>query len=211
MSCPSKDNFEQTLQIADFAVQRLENRRQYEFKIFISYVTLLVLAIYKHDLLKPSLWGEFIGLVCGLCFIHTLYISWTIRLSVANRNDSKRRDFYLRKTECISVRLLKGFGDPLCRKMESEYCLPNQEEQKIEKVPRPFEAFKHIKHLWINYAATFQFGLSTILSFLLVYVCCKELCKELYVVWRLAVMLTPLLPFLVISIFMCCRRKWGAK
>ena len=47
MSHPSKDDFERTLHIADFAAQRLENRRQFEFKIFISYVTLLVLGIYK--------------------------------------------------------------------------------------------------------------------------------------------------------------------
>ena len=207
MSCPSKDNFEQTLQIAEFAVQRLEDRRQYEFKIFISYVTLLVLAIYKHDLLKLSLCEEFIGLVCGLCFIHTLYISWIVRLSVANRNDSNRRNFYLRKTECISVRLLRGFDDPLCRKMKNEYYPCNQEEEKIEIVPGPFEAFKHVKYLCTNYAATFQFGLSTILLLLLVYVCCKKLCKELCVVWCGVVVLILLLLFLVIPICMRCWKK----
>lgn len=40
MSHPCKDDFEQTLKTAEFAAQRGENRRQYEFKIFISYVTL---------------------------------------------------------------------------------------------------------------------------------------------------------------------------
>ena len=166
--CEASLIIEQILKIADFASQRLENRRQYEFKIFISYVTLLVLAIYKHEPLKASL-GEFPWLVIGLSLIHAFYISWTIRLSVANRNDSKRRDFYLKKTELISDCLLKGFGDPLCREMHSAYCSLNQKETKIEKVPRPLAAFKfkHVKHLWINYAATFQFGLSTILLFLL--------------------------------------------
>ena len=55
MSCPRKDDFDRTLQIAEFAAQRLENRRQFEFKIFISYVTLLVLAIYEgHHIKVPD-------------------------------------------------------------------------------------------------------------------------------------------------------------
>ena len=35
---PSKDDFLHVMQIAEFAAQRSEDRRQYEFKIFISYV-----------------------------------------------------------------------------------------------------------------------------------------------------------------------------
>lgn len=55
MNHPSKDDFQQTLEIAEFASQRLENRRQFEFKIFISYVTLLVLAIYEgHHIEIPN-------------------------------------------------------------------------------------------------------------------------------------------------------------
>ena len=33
MSHPSKDDFEQTLQIAEFASQRLENRRQFAISL----------------------------------------------------------------------------------------------------------------------------------------------------------------------------------
>ena len=208
MSCPSKDDFERTLEIADFAAQRLENRRQYEFKIFISYVTLLVLAIYKHDLLKPSP-GECIGLVCGLGVIHIFYILWTISLSVANRNDSDRRNFYLKKAQDISDFLLKSVGDPLCRKMESDY--DSEKPKKIKIVPDVLRAFMHGDQLWINYAATFQFVLPTIILFLLVHILSKNLCTELH---RVFVMFIPFLPFFLIAIPTCCRkccRKKGAK
>ena len=209
MSSPSKDNFEQTLQIAEFASQRGENRRQYEFKIFISYVTLLVLAIYEGHHIEFSNNEVLYGLcVLGLLFVmHFFYILWTISLSVANKNDSYRRNFYLQKSEYISVSLLKQFDDPLCREMKSEYCRLLPDENKIEKVPNMFQAFKYGDQIWINYAATFQVVLPTIIFSLLLFNLSKELCTG----WcRAAVILIPILPFLVIAISTCCRKK-GAK
>ena len=170
MNTPKNDDFQQSLQIAEFAARRGEDRRQYEFKIFISYVTLLVLAIYKHDLLITSSSNAVCCVVICvlLVLIHLFYISWTIRLSVANDNDSARRNFYLQKTEYISECLLKRFGEPLCRGMKIEYPKICPEDNEIKKVPGPFEAFKHVKRLWDNYAATFQFIFPTILFILLI-------------------------------------------
>lgn len=202
MSRPCKDDFEQTLQISEFAAQRGEDRRQYEFKIFISYVTLLVLAIYKHDLLKPSA-GEVIWLVFGLCFIHAFYMSWTISLSVANRNDSNRRNFYLQKSEYISRCLLQKFGDPLCRKMNNKYGLLNRKENEIEKVPNVFQAFKHGDQIFINYAATFQVVLPTTILVLLVYLLSRKLCAVCHIG---TVIFISILPFLLIAIFTCWRK-----
>ena len=171
MSRPSKDNFEQALQIAEFASQRGENRRQYEFKIFISYVTLLVLGIYEgHHIEVPNdaykeLSGFFI--VALLSVIHFFYIAWTISLSVANKNDGTRRDFYLQKSEYISHRLLMEFGDPLSQKLDNEYRQSCQ-NHKIKIVPRFYEVFKHKGQIWTNYAAAFQVVLPTIIFFLLV-------------------------------------------
>ena len=210
MSRPSKDNFEQTLQIAEFASQRLENRRQYEFKIFISYVTLLVLAIYEGHHIELSNNGVLYGLcVLWLLFvIHFFYILWTISLSVANGNDSNRRNFYLQKSEYISVSLLKQFDDPLCRETKSEYCRLCPHENKIKKVPNVFQAFKYGDQIWINYAATFQVVLPTILFFLLV----LNLSNELWTGWcRAVVILIPVLLFLLIMAILTYRRKTEAK
>ena len=223
MSRPSKDNFEQTLQIAEFASQRGENRRQYEFKIFISYVTLLVLAIYEgHHIEVPNdaykeLSRFFIValIVALLSVIHFFYIAWTISLSVANQNDGARRDFYLQKSECISRRLLMEFGDPLSQKLDNEYSKLCS-NKKINIVPKFYEVWEHKNQLWINYAAAFQVVLPTIIFFLLVLNLSNEfvlnLSNELCTGWRrAAVLLMPLLTFiLIIAISTCCRKK-GAK
>ena len=40
------DKFRLILQLAEFSAKRAEERRSVEFRIFISYMTLLVLALY---------------------------------------------------------------------------------------------------------------------------------------------------------------------
>ena len=127
-------------------------------KFFISYVTLLVLGIYKDDQIEISNDAVFYGwCVLVLLFVmHCLYISWTFSLSVAMRNDSERRNFYLEKAQYISVSLLKKFGAPICRKMKSEYCQLFPNEKKIKRVPNVFRAFGHGDQIWINYAVAFQ-------------------------------------------------------
>ena len=199
MSHPSKDDFQQTLQIADFAAQRLENRRQFEFKIFISYVTLLVLAIYEgHHIEVPNdnraLYGSCVFVL--LFVMHFFYISWTMSLSVAMQNDSGRKNFYLGKAEYISVSLLKKLGDPLCRKLKNDYCKICPEENKVKRVPKGLATFKHLDQIWSNWATAFQVVLPTIIFSLLVFNLSKELCTES---WRLVVVLIALvLMFLII-------------
>ena len=207
----NKDDFEQTFQIAEFARQSGENRRQYEFKIFISYVTLLILGIYEghHIEIPNDAYKELSGffIVALLSVIHFFYIAWTFSLSVANQNDGARRDFYLQKSEYISRRLLMEFGDPLSQKLDNEYSKLCS-NKKINIVPKFYEVWEHKNQLWINYAAAFQVVLPTIIFFLLVLNLSNELCTG----WRrAAVLLMPLLTFiLIIAISTCCRKK-GAK
>ena len=95
-----RDDFEKMVQLAEFGARRHDERRQVEFRIFIAYMTLLVLAFYQIDKiarLNFPLWG----MIIGLLFIHFLYIVWQIRLSRALVNDALRRNFYLKKAECI--------------------------------------------------------------------------------------------------------------
>lgn len=197
MSHPSKDDFEQTLQIAGFAAERLENRRQFEFKIFISYVTLLVLAIYEgHHIEVPNGWY---GLcVFGLLFVmHLFYISWTISLSVAMRNDSGRKNFYMQKADYISASLLKKLGDPLCRKLNNEYCEISPDENEVKRVPKGFATLKHLDKIWSNWATPFQIVLPTIIFSLLVLNLSKELCTGS---WKLISLLIPLLFMVMIVV-----------
>ena len=200
MSHPSKDDFEQTLQIAEFASLRLESRRQFEFKIFISYVTLLVLAIYEgHHIEVPNddraLYGS---CVFGLLIVmHFFYISWTISMSVAMRNDSGRKNFYMQKAEYISDSLLKKFGDPLCRKLKSDYRCLCPDDNKVKIVPKGLATLKHLDQIWSNWATSFQVVLPTIIFSLLVFNLSQELCTGC---WELVGLFIPFLFLLIIAV-----------
>ena len=175
MSHLHKDDFDRTLQLAEFAAQRLENRRQFEFKIFISYVTLLVLAIYEgHHIKVPGAGYEWCVFVL-LFVMHFFYISWTISLSVAMQNDSGRKNFYLQKAEYISDSLLKKFGDPLCRELKSDYRRLCPDDNKVKIVPKGLATLKHLDQIWSNWATAFQVVLPTIIFSLLVFNFSKEL------------------------------------
>lgn len=196
MSHPCKDDFEQTLKIAEFAAQRLENRRQFEFKIFISYVTLLVLAIYEgHHIEVPNGWYGLCVFVL-LFVMHLFYISWTISMSVAMRNDSGRKNFYLGKAEYISDSLLKKFDDPLCRELKNEYPRICPDDNKVKRVPNGLAPLKHLDQIWDNWATPFQVVLPTIIFSLLVFNLSKELCTK---PWNLVVLVIPLLFMLMIA------------
>ena len=197
MSHLHKDDFDRTLQIADFAAQRLENRRQYEFKIFISYVTLLVVAIYEgHHIEVPNGWYG-LSVFVLLFVMHLFYISWAISLSVAMRNDSGRKNFYLGKAEYISDCLLKKFGDPLCRKLKNDYCTICPDENKVQRVPNRLGTLKHFDQIWSNWATPFQVVLPTIIFSLLVFNLSKELCTT---PWNLVVLVIPFSFMLMIAI-----------
>ncbi|MCY3744530.1 MAG: hypothetical protein OXH00_26230 [Candidatus Poribacteria bacterium] len=109
MSNSHKDDFERMMRLAEFGASRHNERRQVEFRVFISYTTLLAFAVYQvyknnsFDLLNNnSPW--IIGI---LSLVHILYILWEIRLSMAMDCDTSRRDFYTAKAQCLLEHLLK--------------------------------------------------------------------------------------------------------
>ena len=170
---PSKDDFLHVMQIAEFAAQRSEDRRQYEFKIFISYATLLILAIWKHDIIGDISQDKVV--IGSIIILHIFYIIWTISLSVTMQNDGNRRNFYLKKAEDISHLLLEKLGPPLNEKMDTEYKRENnRKDNPIKTVPTMFSAWKHLNQFGINYAATFQIILPTIMVLILILLLLKK-------------------------------------
>ena len=112
MSNSYKDDFERMMTLAEFGAKMHNERRQVEFRVFISYTTLLALVVYQVyknnglDLLNNnSRW--IIGI---LGFVHFLYILWEIRLSMAMDCDTSRRDFYTAKAQCLLEHSLKHPG-----------------------------------------------------------------------------------------------------
>ena len=112
-----RENYQNMLEMAEFAATRMDQRKTVEFRIFISYMTPLILATYYATKVKPENvidvnWGAIVFFLIVLKGIHIVYISWQVRLSVAMRNDSQRRNFYLKKAECILHHLSKNSNTP---------------------------------------------------------------------------------------------------
>ena len=155
------NKFERIMQIADFAAKRQQDRRQYEFRIFIAYVTLIALAIYKSGAIDGSCYvmGSFVGLS------YFLYLLWLIRVSRANLNDGYRRNFYLKKAEDMlysrDVRI------------KNEYEEENGEENRIRKVPKILQVCKGWDAIFDNWSVGFTALFPLLLIILLVYrLCC---------------------------------------
>ena len=143
-----KDTFQRMLGLAEFGVKRMEERRAVEFRVFISYITLLVLALYQlvkqqnpihgffkliiqRDSISLELWECIVLYVLALS-IHAVYVMWQVGVGIAMDNDSYRRNFYLKKAEDIS-------GYPL----EYESFNSNNKIKPIMKYRQQF------KYLWI--------------------------------------------------------------
>ena len=103
-------DFQRMLQLAEIGAKWHNDRRQVTFRIFISYMTLLVLALYQvikligEDQVDISLW-IILAVNIGLAITHSVYCKWQGTIRVALINDIRRRDFYLKKAELISYYL----------------------------------------------------------------------------------------------------------
>ena len=114
MSNHDLNNFESMMKLAEFGAHRHNERRQVLFRIFISYMTLLVIIaglIMRHWKDEPieSLWfvipvSGFLGVL--LCF----YKKWLRVFYTASDYDVRRRDFYLIKAQVVSYHMSKGLS-----------------------------------------------------------------------------------------------------
>ena len=108
-----KKLLDEMLAIAEFAANGHRERRQLEFRISISYITLLSLALYQVIKFNAAETGNvpwwIIVLVCVLLSaLHWKYLDWLYTLHIASNNDVRRRDFYLKKAEVIAYYRLKN-------------------------------------------------------------------------------------------------------
>ena len=110
------NSFENTMKLAEFAANRHNERRQVIFRIFISYMTLLVaisgLIMNKWD--APFIESRlFVGGVSVLLLgVFITYFRWLRAFYITSDYDARRRSFYLTKAEVISYHMskdLKGY------------------------------------------------------------------------------------------------------
>ena len=190
-----QDDFQRMMQLAEYGASRHNDRRQIEFRIFISYVTLLLLGFYQIDkleLLVRSSQASLFWIVLLLGIMHSVYLLWEIRLSIANDNDGSRRNLYLKKAECLLYHLQENPGKPFypdskkkvtcwfgnkvnkesrCKEggkiYESE--LFEQSEPPIVLVPRPWQVHKDWWQLLSDWSRPFQTWIPTGLLLLFIF------------------------------------------
>ena len=187
MNNPNKDDFERMVRLAEFGANRHDERRQVEFRVFIAYNTLLVLAFYQFEKindLNASGW-----VTVGLLAIHVVYLLWQIRLSRALVNDTNRRDFYLKKTECIlhhlrekpdahfcprkdvylTIRIERKKGKTSEKKDKiTEYDLFKGHEPDIVLVSPMWKIWKHWGQLFSDWSRPFQILIPTVMIIFLI-------------------------------------------
>ena len=111
------ESFKQMMELAKFGADRHEERRQLVFKIFVSFMTLLVViagVIMKYwddvDDMFESPWAAGI-IISALGLMAVFYWNWLIKVYKGLICDIRRRDFYLLKAEVLCYRRSKGFAD----------------------------------------------------------------------------------------------------
>ena len=181
-----EDNFQKMLELAEFGAKRHDDRRTVEFRIFISYMTPLILAFYyviklDADLFDSISWKLIIVVsVVYLLTIHLVYVLWQIGVSIAMTNDAWRRNFYLKKAECILHHLSKNLNVPFSPSndivtVSCGYEKTEMTEKELFKkqaanliLVRNFgELFKYINQTWQDWARMFVVAIPTILALLL--------------------------------------------
>ena len=197
----NKKKFQEMLQLAEFGAKRLEERRSVEFRIFISYITLLVLALYQlvkqqnpiHDffqLIKQKdsisleLWEGLTLYVLAL-LIHIIYVIWQIGVGIAMDNDSHRRNFYLKKAEDIS-------GHPL----EYDHENPNS-DGKIIIIEHYLQQYLYLKVVWTDWSRLLLVGIPTILFIIILNLFIKKLNWDITICCRILLSVIPALILLI--------------
>ncbi|MDE0014110.1 MAG: hypothetical protein OXU36_23405 [Candidatus Poribacteria bacterium] len=154
-----KSKFQKMLRLAEFGAKRLEERRSVEFRIFISYITLLVLALYQlikqQNSISLELWEGIVLYVLALV-MHTIYVIWQIGISIAMDNDSYRRNFYLEAAEDISGHRLRY-----------DHENPNS-GRRIIVIKHYWQQFLHLGLIWKDWSRLLLVGIPTILFSIIV-------------------------------------------
>ena len=150
------DNFERQLNLAEFAAKRHEERRPVEFRIFIIYLTFLAVIFY-HFTKKEGLVRDLITwlgvpvtsssdlinpwvLIVALSLIHVVYFFWQATIGIANDNDTRRRNFFLARAECIAQYFIENPHSKTFRPSDEKKVRVKRDGEEKEK--RETEFFK---------------------------------------------------------------------
>lgn len=162
-----RNKFNMMLDLAEFSAKRLEARRSVEFRMFISYMTLLLIVFYRFPVFSfddISVLEKWL-LIASAIGIHILYLSLQAGIAYANQNDATKRNYYSKIAESLS-------GHPI------EYP-PEYEPDKDNKISiiKPWYKFLFSRNatvLFKGHSAMFLVGIPTISFIILMFVLIKD-------------------------------------
>ena len=209
-------NLEKMLELAQFGADGHRERLQVEFRIFISYITVLVLGLYQVN--KPEnpifqgLDNTLLLILLLLLFsLHIFYCFWQKNISIALINDVRRRDFYLQKAQCLSYHLSQhpdvvfqpsrtkkiwlNEGGGKSSKPISELYLFNKQEPDIIK-STSLNEFRKILYDW---HIRFQIGVPTLILIGLILTISKR-----FLFTQIIAPILPILLLFVMVVAMLC-------
>lgn len=103
-------DFHSYMEIAKFFADRHDKRRQYEWKISISFWALIIFAILKKEALNLTLeWWHGVGIILVYSFF------WIRGLHVANENDKKLSEYGWKKAIEIDEKFPDKIGINDCK------------------------------------------------------------------------------------------------
>ena len=104
----AQKSFENMMALADFGAARHEERRQLVFRVFVSYMTLLVvlLTLLMNNWSKLPIERVYAALaVLVLGVLAAVYHQWLVVVYRGLIADIRRRDFFLKKAEVLCHRI----------------------------------------------------------------------------------------------------------
>ena len=109
------NNFKNMMRLAEYGAMRHTERRQILFRIFIAYMTLLVVILslilkYVEVVKSDGFAGFTLFAIIFLLGMLITYWKWLITFYHASDYDVRRRDFYLSKAQVINYHKSKGLG-----------------------------------------------------------------------------------------------------
>lgn len=146
-----KDTCQQMFAFAELSSNQHNDRRQLTFRIAIGYTTLLALALYQTikegggDIFPENFSLGFSEAYILSILIGLLTIGYCVALHVlhvASNNDVRRRDFYLKKAECIAHHISQNKNSPFTPDSDEKYIIINLGASKNEGPVTECELFE---------------------------------------------------------------------
>lgn len=163
-----RNKFNMMLDLAEYSAKRMETRRSVEFRMFISYMTLLIIVFYRFPTFSfDNISGIEKGILIACAIgVHIFYFTLQVGIACAMKNDATKRNNYSKIAESLSGSPMKY--QPMCEQN-------NNDKIVIINKWHKFLCPTNISLLYESYSAMFLVGIPTLSFIILMVVLIKDL------------------------------------